>query len=910
MAYKEIMDPQNTQQVLTKRAVSLTRRAQRHLLWETYAPALALGALFVLIFVMGAAFGVWQRIGDPWRLIGLLIAVYFVVKSILAARRKLVPTRSQARRRVELDSGLSHRPLDTLVDTPALNGMSDTAWQNHLNNAQTQIQQAGTSSLRPALAPMDKYFLRFIIPVLLMLAFMVGAGDNYERLRASLTPGWISGMSANTAHYEAWIDPPQYTGRPPSYFKGQDNMQAPEGSEFVARISGAKTAPRLILREGNRTRRITAKRLGPQSFEARAIVTKKTTASYRIGTAEKKWRLDVAKDMAPTVTFDEAPDAGKRDRLIFSYSLEDDYGVESLVLSLALKSDPENTEQISITLPGSSVRSATKEPGGVDLTKHKWAGKKVRGRLLAVDGKRQVGSTAMHDFVVPDKIFVEPLAKAVAEQRLLMLADTGEYAPLAKVKKPKPENKPMFTVDRPDLAINRAPQSVQRTALLIEAVTDKPVGVFEDPSVYMGLRNIYRRLQTAREQDELGGIPDDLWAIALRAEFGRLGDALEDMQRAERALNNAMARRAPQREVDALFDRYNEAVDRYMEFLMLEAAKNAKEQAADSEGGGDGNNYQMDEIQALLDAIEEANRMGDTAAARRALAKLAKLLENLQIQLAQGGGEGGSGVGESMSEELKEALEDLNDILGEQRRLRDETQDAGREEADSWEDGSSDGSSNGQGESQGGKSGGDKPSGDELADQQGQIADMMSTLEDAANDAEKGQGSAGEESTGENGGGEQEGEGEQGGGEQDEDGKAGGGSGDIKQALEDARGAMGRSEQALSEGDFYRAGRAQSDAIDALRKAGEGLLEQEAERLKAEQGEEGDKNGTEDGTGQTADPFGREGGDGFGESDVEVPEKSDQQRARELLEELRRRSGERERDETEREYLERLLERF
>jgi len=886
MAYKGNMDRRPTHNILTKRASRLTKRAYRHLLWETYAPILALGALFVLLFTTLAAFGVWQRFGDPWRLIGLSIAVYFAFKSVLATRRKLLPTRSQAKRRVELDSGLSHRPLDTLIDTPALNDKSDPAWQNHLARAQIQIQRAGTSSLRPTLAPMDKYFLRIATPTLLMLAFMVGAGDNYERLRASLTPGWIYGMSANNAHYEAWIDPPEYTGRPPSYFKEQLSMDAPEGSEFVARISGVKTAPRLILREGNRTRRITAKRLGPQSFEARAIVNKGVIASYRIGQAEKIWALNVNKDRFPLVRFDEAPDAGKRDRLIFSYSLEDDYGVESLHLALALKSDPDNTEQINITLPGTSVRSAAKEPGGVDLTKHKWAGKKVQGRLLAVDGKRQVGSTAMYDFVVPDKIFVEPLAKAVAEQRQLMLTGTEAgirtYAPTPKQPKIKPDDKSLFAVDRPDLAIDRAPKDVKRAALLLEAITDKPVGVFEDPSVYMGLRNIYRRLQTAREIDELGGITEDLWAIALRAEFGRLGNALEDMQRAERALNNAMARRAPQREVDALFDRYNEAVDRYMEFLMLEAAKNAREQTADGASGGSDADFNTDQIQALLDAIEEANRMGDTVAARRALAQLAQLLENMKIQLAQGGGGSGSGSGGSMSEELKDALEELNDILGEQRRLRDETQDAGRAEADMWD---------GQDEA-GNNQGGDQPSDNALADQQGQIADMLDALEDAAN--------------GQEGIGEQQEDG--GGGEAGEE-NGGIGSGDIKQALEDAKSAMGRSEQALEDGEFYGAGRAQSEAIDALRRAGEGLLAQEAERLQAEQDAGGGQNANGNSLDNT-DPFGREEGESMGEADTDIPEKSDQQRARELLEELRRRSGERERGETEREYLERLLERF
>ncbi len=865
--------------LLSKRAEGLTSRAYRHLLWETYAPVLALAVLFVLLFVVAAASGLWQRIGDPWRLIGLGFAVFFVAKSTIAARRTLAPTRSQARRRVEHDSGLSHRPLDTLYDTPALVTINDPAknqaWQNHLQLAREQIQRAGTSSLRPALAPIDKYYLRFALPAVLLLAFMVGAGDNYERLRASLTPGWISGASGTSAHYEAWIDPPAYTARPPSYFKGQKSLSVPQGSQFVARISGVKTAPRLIIRLNNgRSLRITPKRLGPKSFEARAVIDRTSTASFRIGKSEQAWGLDVVIDQMPIVTFDEPPSAGKRDRLEFKYSLQDDYGVQSLVLSMALQSAPDTKEQINIALPGASVRSAKQESGGLDLTKHKWAGKKVTGRLLAVDGKRQVGSTALHDFIVPDKIFVEPLAKAVAEQRLLILAGTQTYA---SVKPPKPvadKNRPLFAIDQPGLSIKRAPEPVRRAALLINAVTDKPVGVFEDPSVYMGLRHIYRRLQLAREQDELSGIPEDLWAIALRAEFGLLGDALEDMKRAERALNNAMARRAPQREVDALFERYNEAVDRYMDQLMLEAVKKAKNNAGGREGGSD--SFQMDEIQALLDAIEEANRMGDSAAARKALAQLAQLLENMQIQLAEGGGGSGSGVGEGMSDELKEALEELNDILGEQRRLRDETQDAGRAEADQWSRGNS---QNQNGQSEDGQDSEDVP-GSGLAEKQGRIGDLLRMLEDQA---------------------EKSGVGEDG---DEEDGSGAGGN--IKDALDNAKDAMERSQDALRDGEFFSAGRAQSEAIDALRKAGEDMLTQEAQRLDADK-----DGGNNRATGNNGDPFGREdGGDGVGEMDDEALGKSDQQRARELLEELRKRSAEQEREQIERDYLERLLERF
>ena len=538
---------------ITKHAKSLTRKAYWHLLWETYAPVLALAVLFICLFFAGAMAGLWQRIGDPWRLIALLLSIGFMARAVFKARKQTLPNASQARRRVEADNHLSHRPFDTVTDSPAWGHSDDPAWQNHVNVAKQRVLHAAPPRLRAVLAPLDTYYLRYAAIALLVLTAMVGSGDNYERLRASLAPNWVSGIWAQDARYEAWIDPPEYTGRPPSYFRQSNIIQTPEGSEFVARISGVKTTPRLILRTNGRPRAITPIRLGPKSFEARALITKNTVASFRIAANRKTWILNVDQDLAPSIHFDDPPSAGKRDKLIFTYTLQDDFGVENLSLSMHLQADqmgadPNIIETVSVSLPGSSVRSTDKEPASLDMSKHKWAGKIVIGHLVAVDGKGQTGLSEPQEFIVPDKIFVEPLAKAVAEQRILMLASTQEYADLKPLKPITIESlatRPLFAVQRPERTLERAPIAVQRTAELIEVITDQPVGIYDDPSIYMGLRNIYRRLHGAKSQNDLSGIPEDLWAIALRAEFGLIGDALEDMRAAERALNNAMARRAP-----------------------------------------------------------------------------------------------------------------------------------------------------------------------------------------------------------------------------------------------------------------------------------------------------------------------------------------------------------------------------
>jgi len=111
------------------------------------------------------------------------------------------------------------------------------------------------------------------------------AGFSFERLRKAVSPTWQSPIRASQISYEAWIDPPSYTGRPPIYFKDGADIAVPAGSEFVARISGAKSAPRPRLVKGWRSRFLTPKRLGAKSFEIREIIDDTAQIEFRVGTA-------------------------------------------------------------------------------------------------------------------------------------------------------------------------------------------------------------------------------------------------------------------------------------------------------------------------------------------------------------------------------------------------------------------------------------------------------------------------------------------------------------------------------------------------------------------------------------------------------------------------------------------------
>lgn len=129
-------------------------------------------------------------------------------------------------------------------------------------------------------------------------------------------------------------------------------------------------------------------------------------------------------------------------------------------------------------------------------------------------------------------------------------------------------------------------------------------------------------------------------------------------------------------------------------------------------------------------------------------------------------------------------------------------------------------------------------------------------------------------------------------------------------ALKRAQDAMDDAADQLGAGDLGPAGQSQQKAIDEMRKGGQALAQQLLQQMAGQGAPVPGSAGA--GSGDNEDPFGRpqsSSGPTFGNS-VKVPDKLDMQRAREILEELQKRAAERERPETELEYIERLLRRF
>ncbi len=127
--------------------------------------------------------------------------------------------------------------------------------------------------------------------------------------------------------------------------------------------------------------------------------------------------------------------------------------------------------------------------------------------------------------------------------------------------------------------------------------------------------------------------------------------------------------------------------------------------------------------------------------------------------------------------------------------------------------------------------------------------------------------------------------------------------GSSSQQLDSARDAMEGAEQALEQGDLAQATEEQSRALEQMRQGAQSMAQEMLRNMPQRYGQSGDT---------PRDPLGRpqrSQGPDLGTS-VKVPDQIDIQRAREILEELRRRLGEATRGPTELDYLERLLRRF
>jgi len=765
------------------------------------------------------------------------------------ARRFRWPTQHDAADR--LDRTLPGRPLAALGDVQAIgagDAASEAVWTAHVRRMAQRVKDA--KAVRPDLriASRDPYALRYVALVAFVMALLFGSVWRVSSV-ADMTPGGGAALASGPV-WEGWVEPPGYTGRPSLYLNDIDRrvLAVPVGSQVTLRLYGEVGALTVDETVSGRTGDMPAATDAARSFEIRQ------GGQLAIeGDGGRAWEVRVISDEAPRITFDGPIERTAGGEMRQPFHATDDYGVTAGQAVVELDLDRVDRRY------GLTREPEQSDPLRFDLP-------------MTITGDRAdfrevlVEDVAKHPWAgLPVRITltVEDAQGNVgaSESEEVTMPGRRFFDPLAAA----------IVEQRRDLLWNLG--NAERVSQILRAVSHRPDDIFRSETAFLKLRVALRRMEAAVRYDRLtSDLRDEtaevLWEIALEIEEGDLADALERLRRAQEQLSEAMRNGATDEEIAELMQELREAMQDYMRQLAEQTPEGEQNQMAENQ---DMQEITGDQLEQMLQRLQELMEQGRMAEAQQLLEQLRQMMENMQIAQGQ--------QGEGQQSPGQQAMEGLAETLRQQQGLSDETFG---DLQDQFSPGDQQGQVPGQpGEGQQGQEGG--PGSDQrpgegsrqsLAERQQALRDELRRQQGQVPGAGTPEGDA------------------------------------ARESLDRAGRAMEDAEEALRQDDLAGALDNQSDAMEALREGMRELGEQMAQE-QGQPGQQGEAFGQANPNGRR-DPLGRETGQNgrIGTDQNLLPGEDVYRRAQDLLDEIRRRSGDQSRPDEELDYLRRLLDRF
>lgn len=621
----------------TGRVLSLERLTRRF--WPLWT-----AALFGLALTLAGFWGLWSPVVRAGLLAayGLLLAYMFR----RGARGWAAPT--HAEELAALDVGLSRRAATHLEDSPALGAetpMGRALWAAHRRRLEAEAARAKVPAPDLRLSAPDPWGLRYWALLALIGGFSIywsGAREQVAGIFAGAPAPASTVLAAAPARLDAWINPPPYTRAAPIYLMSRlgQKIEVPTGSLLQFRVAGASETP---VGELPGSAEVFAED-GPGIFALKAEILASGPASARHqGETLGSWDFSVIPDAAPVVEFAETPRDGRRQALSFRVKATDDYGVARAWVGLRAVEAPGPRAVAGEDLPSEIALEPDRQDrdlrvGEADLTEHPLVGLEAEAVAYAEDDAGNVGTSAPVRFKLPERIFSEPMAKAIVEQRRGFAQDFDYGA---------------------------------RAQDLLEAAMDEPGDYFTDPTAYLAasvaLHSLTRGVEEGTAAQARPEVLSLLWKSALRLEEGDLSNAWDALQAAKRRLEEALERGASDDEIARLTEEMRQAMNDYLDALSQMAERNPEAFRQQQQGGGGGETTR-EQLERMLRQMEQTARDGARDQAQEMLDMLAEMLENLRPNM-QAGGSGGEGEGEGGDPQA----EALQEMMRRQQELADET---------------------------------------------------------------------------------------------------------------------------------------------------------------------------------------------------------------------------------------------
>ncbi|MHC5306115.1 TIGR02302 family protein [Bartonella sp. LJL80] len=811
------MSDENPSRFQVPKLVPARARAWCVLTFERLWPRLLPSVLALLLLAALAWFGIFNRMSYWVHLIVLWALLFAAVGSLFLLAGFRRPTNRDIDRRIEQASSLANQPLEALNDipvNPADNAYAQALWAEHQRRMAAQLQNLQAGLPNTAIARKDPFALRSLVVLLAITGFAFSYGSNGGRLSDAFD--FRAPVNLSAMRVDAWVTPPAYTGEAPIYLTQANisSVKVAEGSKVSVRVvDGGGAVLKLTDSADGKVSYPTqiadkaVKHNNAISFET----VLKTSANLSLSARryEKNWHFDVVADGPPSIRLAKEPGRILGGSLELNYALDDDYGVEKAYVEIKPTADmPEAghplyaAPEIKLLIPrGGKGEGRTVQ----DVTNHPWAGSEVTITLVAEDGAGHIAKSESRTMTLPQRIFGNPLARAVVEQRRLLALDT---------------------------------MARDRVLDMLSAITLRPEDTIENYTHFLTLRSAWTRLSLAPDDDALRDVADYMWQIALGIEGDAVDQAEKNLKQAQAALRDALRNGASPEEIERLSEALRQAMNDYMAAL-AERAQNGGLEQKPSENA---QTLSPNELEEKLKQLEEMAKTGNRAAAEQLLSELENMMDNLQMQP---GGQG-SGQAGNKTDQMQKQMDKLGDLM---RRQQEALNDTHRLEDE--------------------KQRGEKTP-EQYQNELDKLREKQDGLQSELNQLQK---------------------------DLSEQGLKPG------EELKDAENKMAQSGEAMGQGEGQSSAQNQADALEAMRNGAQGLMKQMQEAMKKDG--EGQK-----GEGEAAqDPLGRKlGSTGSSrQENGELPQESDMQRARRILDEIRKRLGQSFTPEMEKDYLERLL---
>ncbi|MEP1089742.1 MAG: TIGR02302 family protein [Rhizobiaceae bacterium] len=853
--------------------------------WERLWPRIVPFVAVLCLFLSVSWLGLWPTMLNEVRIALLVLFAAAALVALAPMRGMTLPTSAEVDTRIERVSQLQHRPVTAQEDNLAhVTGSNDpfaaALWTEHRRRMATSLKNLSAGTPVPKVAAIDPFALRGLVALVLFIGFAAGWGNWSQRIGGAFRTHSDVVIAAG-GRIDAWLTPPAYTNRPPVFLGAENNSATvPEGSELIVRLLDidapalklAKLTPKTDNTDG--TTELEFADINPEQVENVDEVVKQQdpkkpnqSTVYKTalnnssslvltsgGQTVRNWSVTVLPDNDPIITFVEDPTPSTRGALEFAYSVEDDYGVVAARAEI-LQAAPgtENADplieapDVDLPLPSRRAKQGTSRTSQ-DLTAHPWAGAEIKLTLIAEDEASQVGRSQTKTLVLPERIFTKPLARAVVQERRNLALDA-----------------------------KAAPQ----VAEMLDIITDThPEEFIKDMSVYTALRVAYRSISRTDDKDTLREALDLLWETALAIEDGDLSLAERRLRDAQERLSRALENGASDEEIDELMKELRAAMDAFMRELAEQMQRNPQNQQAMPMDPNTQVLRQQD-LDRLMQQIEDLAKSGSRDAARQLLQELQRMMNNLQTAQP-------NGQQQQQTDQFSQQMNKLGEMMRRQQELMDETFDMQRRQQQGQQQGQQPGQrgqeqeSNRQGQRPGEQQGQEGQAGQQRPMTADEFAEAMRQLEQQQGELQRQM--------------------------QEMQEQLRGMGLDPGQQLGEAGEAMGEAEQQLGQGETGEATNQQSRALQAMREGAQQMM-RNMQNQAGEQGRRGERGQHGQQTREDRDPLGRQSrsqGPQLG-NDTKVPGEINAQRARRILEAIRRRLGETTRPKLELDYLDRLL---